>query len=241
MKYLQLSNRIVNEKCENLCYINASLNLLNLSTEFSSFFQQYSYLESDDLLQSFPVSAELSKIFSGAVKSASVLRSAIAEASEQPRFLTWNQQDITDFHHVLLDVLEEEFKRNNCRTGLEVLDKFLGREKQSLEFVTECRVCQYKPDDKIDKFDILSLDISANVTSRKLTDIVQEHYSQCDEREMRCECPGSAYKRLRVTTTLSQSSHFWGFAWGEILEKIDLKGGKFDKIQGRILKTFFFP
>ena len=48
-------------------------------------------------------------------------------------------------------------------------------------------------------------DISANVTSRKLTDIVQEHYSQCDEREMRCECPGSAYKTVRVTTTLSQA------------------------------------
>ena len=188
-----------------MCYINASLNLLNLSTEFSSFFQQYSYLESDDLLQSFPVSAELSKIFSGAVKSASVLRSAIAEASEQPRFLTWNQQDITDFHHVLLDVLEEEFKRNNCRTGLEVLDKFLGREKQSLEFLTECRVCQYKPDDKIDKFDILSLDISANETSRKLTDIVQEHFSKIDEREMRCQCPDSADKAVRVTSSISQA------------------------------------
>ena len=188
-----------------MCYINASLNLLNLSAEFSSFFQQYSYLESDDLLQSFPVSAELSKIFSGAVKSASVLRSAIAEASEQPRFLTWNQQDITDFHHVLLDVLEEEFKRNNCRTGLEVLDKFLGREKQSLEFVTECRVCQYKPDDKIDNFDILSLDISANETSRKLTDIVQEHFSKLDEREMRCQCPDSADKTVRVTSSISQA------------------------------------
>lgn len=62
MEYLQLSNRTVNGKCENLCYINASLNLLK-STEFSRFFQQYSYLESNDLLQCFPVSAELSKIF----------------------------------------------------------------------------------------------------------------------------------------------------------------------------------
>merc|ERR1712001_160629 len=87
------------------------------------------------------------------------------------QFSTWNQQDITEFHRVLLDVLEKEFKRNNCRTGLVLIAKFLGREKQSLEFVTECRVCQYKPDDKIDDLDILSLDISANVTSRKLSDV----------------------------------------------------------------------
>ena len=37
MKYLQLSNRIVNEKCENLCYINSSLNLLNLTSVFPIF------------------------------------------------------------------------------------------------------------------------------------------------------------------------------------------------------------
>ena len=208
MEYLQLSNRTVNGKCENLCYINASLNLLNLSTEFSRFFQQYSYLESNDLLQCFPVSAELSKIFTGAVKSAAVLRSTIAEKSKQPQFSTWNQQDITEFHRVLLDVLEKEFKRNNCRTGLVLIAKFLGREKQSLEFVTECRVCQYKPDDKIDDLDILSLDISANVTSRKLTDIVQEHFSKLDEREMRCECPDSAYKPVRVTSSLTQTPDY---------------------------------
>ena len=208
MEYLQLSNRTVNGKCENLCYINASLNLLNLSTEFSRFFQQYSYLESNDLLQCFPVSAELSKIFTGAVKSAAVLRSTIAEKSKQPQFSTWNQQDITEFHRVLLDVLEKEFKRNNCRTGLVLIAKFLGREKQSLEFVTECRVCQYKPDDKIDDLDILSLDISANVTSRKLTDIVQEHFSKLDEREMRCECPDSAYKAVRVTSSLTQTPDY---------------------------------
>ena len=207
MKYLQLSNRIVNDKCENLCYINASLNLLNVSEEFSQFFQQLN-INSNDLLQKFPVSAELSKIFTGAVKSAAVLRSTIAEKSKKPQFLTWNQQDITEFHRVLLDVLEKEFKSNNCEEGQALLDKFIGREKQSLEFVTECSVCQYKPDDQIDKFDILSLDISANVTSRKLSDVVQEHYSQTDDREVRCQCPDSANKAVRVTTSLSQAPDY---------------------------------
>ena len=82
MKYLQLSNQIVNKKCENLCYINSSLNLLNLTSEFSQFFQQLD-LDSSVLLQNFPVSAELSKIFTGAVASAAVLHSTIAEKSKQ--------------------------------------------------------------------------------------------------------------------------------------------------------------
>ena len=108
---------------------------------------------------------------------------------------------------MLLDVLEIEFKESNCQEGYVVLEKFIGREKQNFEFVTECSASTSQ---MIRLKSCLVSDISANVTSRKLTDIVQEHYSQCDEREMRCECPGSDYKRL--TTTLSQSSHFWGFA-----------------------------
>ena len=134
MKYLELSNQIVDKKCENLCYINSSLNLLNLTSEFSQFFQQLD-LDSSVLLQNFPVSAELSKIFTGAVTSAAVLRSTIAEKSKQPQFLTWNQQDITEFHRVLLDVLETEFKDSNCQEGHVVLKKIFGREKQNFEFV----------------------------------------------------------------------------------------------------------
>ena len=74
--------------------------------------------------------------------------------------------------------------------------------------MTECSVCHYKPEDQSDKFDILSLDISANVTSRKLSDVVQEHYSQTDEREVRCQCPDSANKAVRVTTSLSQAPDY---------------------------------
>ena len=154
MKYLQLSNQIVDKKCENLCYINASLNLLNLTSEFSQYFRQLN-LDSSVLLQNFPVSAELSKIFTGAVTSAAVLRSTIAEKSKLPQFLTWNQQDITEFHWVLLDVLEIEFKASNCQEGHVVLEKFIGREKQNFEFVTECSVCQYKPNDKTEKLSCL--------------------------------------------------------------------------------------
>ena len=87
--------------------------------------------------------------------SAAVLRSTIAEKSKLPQFLTWNQQDITEFHRVLLDVLETEFKDNNCQEGHVVLEKFIGKEKQNFEFVTECSVCQYKPNDKTEKLSCL--------------------------------------------------------------------------------------
>ena len=56
---------------------------------------------------------------------------------------------------MLLDVLEIEFKESNSQEGHVVLEKFIGREKQNFEFVTECSVCQYKPNDKTEKLSCL--------------------------------------------------------------------------------------
>ena len=60
---------MVGGKCENLCYVNVSLNLLNCCKDFSHFIQHKVYLEPGKLLQNFPVSGELSKIFTGAESS----------------------------------------------------------------------------------------------------------------------------------------------------------------------------
>ena len=176
---------MVGGKCENLCYVNASLNLLNSCKDFSHFIQHKVYLEPGKLLQNFPVSEELSKIFTGAESSATILRSLVAAKSNKPHLASWDQQDITEFHRTLLDVLAGEFRRNNCEEGRTLISKFSGSEILSFEFAQECRECHYRPDDKCEEFDIVSLDITSRATVSNLSDIIREHYDTPDMRELR--------------------------------------------------------
>ena len=72
MTSLRLSNRLINGKFENLCYVNSTLNLLHSNKDFASFFQDKKYLELDLDPVDFPISSELSKLFNphdGGVKS----------------------------------------------------------------------------------------------------------------------------------------------------------------------------
>ena len=98
-------------------------------------------------------------------------------------------QDITEFHLTLLDVLAGEFRRNNCEAGRSLISKFSGSEILSFGFAQECRECYYRPIDKCEEFDILSLDITYRATvSNNLSDIIREHYDTPDMRELRCNC-----------------------------------------------------
>lgn len=208
MRVLKLFNRMVGGKCENLCYVNASLNLLNSCKDFSHFIQHKVYLEPGKLLQNFPVSEELSKIFTGAESSATILRSLVAAKSNKPHLASWDQQDITEFHRTLLDVLAGEFRRNNCEEGRSLIRKFSGSEILSFEFAQECRDCHYRPDDKCEEFNILSLDITSRATVSNLSDIIREHYDTPDMRELRCNCLLSDNKQVRVTSRISQSPEY---------------------------------
>ena len=50
--------------------------------------------------------------------SAGKLQEIIAEKSG--KFDNWDLQDITEFHSTFLEVLETEFKTNNCQVGFGV-------------------------------------------------------------------------------------------------------------------------
>ena len=205
MKGLKLSNRFVDGKLENLCYLNASLNLFSSSTFFSNFFKERVYLLAGQSLQSYPVSSELSNIFNspkGDVTSAGKLREIIAEKSG--KFDNWDQQDITEFHSTFLEVLETEFKTNNCQVGRELLNKFIGLEKCELSFVNVCNICNYKPEDSLTEFKILSLDIFSSVPGCTVSQLIQQHYQSVDMRKLRCECEGSDNKDVRVSSSISE-------------------------------------
>ena len=211
MTSLRLSNRSINGKFENLCYVNSTLNLLHSNKDFASFFQDKKYLELDLDPVDFPISSELSKLFNphdGGVKSASELRRLIAVQSDQPQFATWDQQDVTEFLQTFLDVLVAEFRRNKCRPGCSLIGNFSGREKLDFQFAVECLTCRYKPVDKIEEFNILSLDIFFSKSGLNLSEIVHQHYGKSDDRDMKCLCPDTDNKKVNVVTSMVQGPEY---------------------------------
>ena len=211
MTSLKLSNKLINGKFENLCYVNSTLNLLHSNREFASFFRDKKYLQLDQDPVDFPISSELSKLFNphdGGVKSASELRRLIAVQSDQPQFATWDQQDVTEFLQTFLDVLVAEFRRNKCRPGCSLIGNFSGREKLDFQFAVECLTCRYKPVDKIEEFNILSLDIFFSKSGLNLSEIVHQHYGKSDDRDMKCLCPDTDNKKVNVVTSMVQGPEY---------------------------------
>ena len=194
-----------------MCYVNSTLNLLQSNNDFASFFKAKKYLELDQDPVNFPISSEISKLFNphdGGVKSAAELRQLVAVQSDQPQFATWDQQDVTEFLRTLLEVLVAEFMRNNCESGHSLIDKFTGREKLNIQFAVECLTCHYKPVDKMEEFDILSLDIFSSKSGSNLSQIIHQHYEKSEERELKCLCPDSDNKQVNVVTSMVQGPEY---------------------------------
>ena len=211
MASLKLSNKLINGKYENLCYVNSTLNLLHSNKDFANFFQDKKYLELDQDPVDFPLSSEISNLFNphvGGVKSATELRRLIAVQSDQPQFSTWDQQDVTEFLRTFLDVLVAEFRRNNCGPGCSLIGNFTGGEKLDFQFAVECLTCHYKPVDKIEGFNILSLDIFFSKSGLNLSEIVHQHYGKSDERDMKCLCPDTDNKKVNVVTSMVQGPEY---------------------------------
>ena len=207
MTSLKLSNRLFNGKFENLCYVNSTLNLLHSNKEFASFFSDKKYLQLDQDPVDFPISSELTKLFNphdNGVKSARELRRLIAVQSDQPQFATSDQQDVTEFLRTFCDVLVAEFMRNNCESGNSLIGKFTGTEKLKFQFTDECSICHYQPTDKIEQLDILSVDILSSKSGSNLSEIIHHHYGKSDERELKCLCPDSDNKQVKVVTSMVQ-------------------------------------
>ena len=205
MTSLKLSNRLFNGKFENLCYVNSTLNLLHSNKEFASFFSDKKYLQLDQDPVDFPISSELTKLFNphdSGVKSARELRRLIAVQSDQPQFATSDQQDVTEFLRTFRDVLVAEFMRNNCESGNSLIGKFTGTEKLKFQFTDECSICHYQPADKIEQLDIFSVDILSSKSGSNLSEIIHHHYGKSDERELKCLCPDSDNRQVKVVTSM---------------------------------------
>ena len=67
-----------------------------------------------------------------------------------------------------------------------------------------CNICNYKPEDSLTEFKILSLDIFSSVPGCTVSQLIQQHYQSVDMRKLRCECEGSDNKDVRVSSSISE-------------------------------------
>ena len=184
---LRLSNKVIQNKIENLCFVNCVLQLLGAVEEFRTFFSSALPLWTESQKKT-PVACELSRIFSSRrVISAWHLRSMVSIYDNKPYLSNGEQQDAEEFLRSLFNVLEKEFKLINSTSGLDLLNKFHGIEQTEKWFEKECKICHYKPENRSVPFFNLTLFI-VDCGNKNLQNLIDDHFHQLETLQMRCAC-----------------------------------------------------
>ena len=138
---LKLQNLLIlddqgRSKPQNLCFVNAAVQLLASVKTFKTFFIERRYTSSDEQMDNnseFTICDTLHEIFAsnGQIEaSCSSLRSLVAEKSGIKDLSNKELHDCQEFHFALLDSLEKEFHENECEAGLELMKIFFGEEAE---------------------------------------------------------------------------------------------------------------
>ena len=184
---LRLSNKVINNKIENLCFVNSVLQLLGAVAEFRNFFSSVVSMWRENQ-NTTPVSCELSRIFSSRrIISAWHLRTLVSIYDNKPYLSNGEQQDAEEFLRSLFNVLEKEFKAIQADAGLALLYNFQGVELEAKWFEIECNKCHYRPENRETPFLNLSLFI-VNSGNNSLQNVIDSHYQQLETLQMRCAC-----------------------------------------------------
>ena len=126
----------IDRNSRNLCFVNAALQLLHNIKEFKTYFQSDEGNKFDSKVA--PVCAEVGRIFKTAgitVESTSKLRKLVGQQTGRHEISDGSQQDILEFHDLLLKVLQDELEKMVDLNGLRLINKFVGREKIEKKFL----------------------------------------------------------------------------------------------------------
>ena len=161
LKNLVISDSSGRSKSQNLCFVNAEVQLLASIKSFKSFFveQEYSSCEVQIANAQYAISDTLHDIFSsnGDIEvSCSKLRSLVAQKSGNQDLSDGKQHDTQEFHFALVDSLEKEFQEAECQSGRELMEMFYGTEVKQKCYVNPC-AARCKPNDITQRFSQLSL------------------------------------------------------------------------------------
>ena len=129
---LKLLNNIDNDT-RNLCFVNSAIQLLHSIPEVRNYFKHLEY----SLEYNMPVCMELKRIFKsegGLVVSGAELRKLIGHSSGRLGMSNGSQQDIMDFHDLLLKSVENEVLMVGDLDGLCLMNQFCGKENIKKNF-----------------------------------------------------------------------------------------------------------
>ena len=161
LKNLVIRDSVGRSKSQNLCFVNAEVQLLASIETFKSFFVEQDYLSCEVQIANaqYAISDILHDIFSsnGDIEvSCSKLRSLVAQKSGNQDLSDGKQHDTQEFHFALVDSLEKEFQEAECQSGRELMEMFYGTEVKQKCYVTPC-AARCKPNDITQRFSQLSL------------------------------------------------------------------------------------
>ena len=112
----------IDRNSRNLCFVNAALQLLHNISEFKTYFQSNDGNKFDSKIA--PVCTEISRIFQSAgltVESSSKLRKLVGQKTGRHEISDGSQQDILEFHDLLLKVLQDELEKMVDLNGLRLI------------------------------------------------------------------------------------------------------------------------
>ena len=207
MAVLKLINNSEEQNEKNLCFVNASLQLLHSIEDFRDFFKSKAYRT--DLSRKLPISDEVSRIFRMAEDfrtSAGEIRRLVGQYHRRVDICNGSQQDMEEFTRLLSDCLEKELESVDASM---IMNKFKGREMNLRLFLnTTDGKCQmgHLPRSEPEMFNTIKLTVPETDTLLSLNNLIHEHYSVSSQSiMMKCSdcckhlsnCPQTKMCKLR--------------------------------------------
>ena len=105
-----LNNRDENSK--NLCFVNATLQLIFCNKDLKDYFDHLNLKENDR--KNMPVCFEIARLIQNigkGVQSAANVRSMVSVSSKRPDMCNGSQQDAMEFNYILMTVIKKEMDK----------------------------------------------------------------------------------------------------------------------------------
>ena len=205
MAALKLVNNTGLNSEKNLCYVNTELQLLYSTPDVRNFFASKIYRE--DYHGRLLVCDELSRLFRTEGRfqtSAAEIRRLVGQFHRREDILNGIQQDLEEFHTLLLSMIELELLRVG-RGQSRFVDKFKGKEQTRRKFLnTPDGCCNHGHMSRTEEesYRVIKIDVPNTTRVISLNNAVSNHFSEstttfgmkcseCCEHTMRCPQTGS--------------------------------------------------
>ena len=188
-----LNNR--DESSKNLCYVNATLQLIFCNKDLKDYFEHLNLKKNDR--KNMPICFEIAELIPNIgklVQCAANIRSMVSISSKRPDLCDGSQQDVMEFHNILMTVIRKEMEKGNDNSGLILMDKFIGKTKFERKFAGENGKCKYGhiPVPTEDSIGEIILKLPDTIEELSLTKMIWENYTADEEKIiMKCNecCP----------------------------------------------------